>query len=281
MYTADARCGLCLASCFYARATAGPLSSIRRGALDVRALRGLNRLAVARGLLVLQVDLDGRVARPYQPDLRRTCDPCDHHRVLQLHAIGAIPASAAHPRRHDGGRRLHTSPVRHRVRGRGPCHSYARHGERRARARRARLRRRVRAALGSVRRVRALHRYSVRLSCGEFISRLRWLAKVFVLDGAGSADWGGRGCACFVEKQKRTHVVRGFCRVRRACGRREARLSLWRELRQSSARVTHTHDTKGTQTQTQTHTALPSAGPGTESGGGGPRSQPLRCKGWC
>ena len=49
------------------------------------------------------------------------------------------------------------------------------------------------------------------LSCGEFISRLRWLAKVFVLDGAGSADWGGRGCACFVEKQKRTSS--GCCRV--------------------------------------------------------------------
>ena len=50
--------------------------------------------------------------------------------------------------------------------------------------------------------------------------------------------------------------------VERAGG--EARLSLWRELRQSSARVTHdTHDTTGTQTQTQTqtqtHTALPSA----------------------
>ena len=78
------------------------------------------------------VDLDGRVARPYQPDLRRTCEPCDHHRVLQLRAIVAIPGSAAHPRRHDSGRRLRTSPVRHRVRGRGPCHSYARHGERRA-----------------------------------------------------------------------------------------------------------------------------------------------------
>ena len=53
---------------------------------------------------------------------------------------------------------------------------------------------------------------AARLSwCGEFISRLRWLAKVFLLDGAGSADWGGRGCACFVEKQKRTSS--GFCRV--------------------------------------------------------------------
>ena len=43
------------------------------------------------------------------------------------------------------------------------------------------------------------------------LSRLRWLAKVFLLDGAGSAHWGGRGCACFVEKQKRTSS--GFCRV--------------------------------------------------------------------
>ena len=38
------------------------------------------------------------------------------------------PASAAHPRRHDGGRRLRASPVRRRFRGRGPCHSYACHG---------------------------------------------------------------------------------------------------------------------------------------------------------
>ena len=48
------------------------------------------------------------------------------------------------------------------------------------------------------------------LSCGDFISRLRWrLAKVIVLDGA---DWG-RGCVClmFVEKQRRTSS--GFCRV--------------------------------------------------------------------
>ena len=76
-------------------------------------------LRALRRLLVLQVDLDGRVARPCHPDLRRTCDPCDHHRDLQLRAIGAIPASAAHPRQHDGGRRLRTSPspVRHRFRG--------------------------------------------------------------------------------------------------------------------------------------------------------------------
>ena len=58
--------------------------------------------------------------------------------------------------------------------------------------------------------------------------------------------------------------------------------------RAASARVSSRHDTTGTQTQTQTYThtlrstQLPrgqgDASP-TESGGGGPRSQPLRCKG--
>ena len=43
------------------------------------------------------------------------------------------------------------------------------------------------------------------LSCGDFISRLRWLAKVFVLDGA---DWGVGGC---FRREAKTHVVRGFC----------------------------------------------------------------------
>jgi len=38
--------------------------------------------------------------------------------------MAAIPGpSAAHPRRPDGGRRLRASPVRRRIRGRGPCHT--------------------------------------------------------------------------------------------------------------------------------------------------------------
>ena len=66
---------------------------------------------------------------------------------------------------------------------------------------------------------------------------------------------------CVFCREAKTHVVRVLSCASSVRGRTEARLSLWRELRQSSARVTHdTHDTTGTQTQTQTHTALPSAG---------------------
>ena len=101
----------------------------RRGALDERALRRLHRLAVARGLLVLQVEGRRPVARALISDLRHTCEPCGNETVLHVRAMAAIPGpSAAHPRRPDGGRRLRASPVRRRIRGRGPCQSYARHG---------------------------------------------------------------------------------------------------------------------------------------------------------
>ncbi|EOD35529.1 hypothetical protein EMIHUDRAFT_201674 [Emiliania huxleyi CCMP1516] len=67
----------------------GGILLLRRGALDVRALRRLH---------VLQVDLDGRVARLYHPDTRNTEQPaCDTHCVLQLRAIGAIPGYTCAP----------------------------------------------------------------------------------------------------------------------------------------------------------------------------------------
>ena len=90
-------------------------------AVMVARIAGASQVRLIRpGYATIEIDLKHEKAAGDRESVQAAERSCDHHRVLQLRAIVAIPGSAAHPRRHDGGRRLRTSPVRHRVRGRGP-----------------------------------------------------------------------------------------------------------------------------------------------------------------
>ena len=171
----------------------------------------------------------------------------------------------------------------------------------------ARLRRRVRAAaLGSVPGYGefALVRPAPQALGAEILSLGCVGSPKSLFSMALTADWGVAVCV-FVEKQKRTSSGTGFSvlscvsSVRGAGGGEaepEARCGESRAVKEewkSSARVTHdTHEyTTGTQTHTHTRRspqlprgqgdASPTESGGPQSGGGGPRSQPMRCKGWC